>query len=140
MNNRKIALLAIPVFAAIMIGATVTPVYAPGVVIDIKPGGEPNSINPDGKGVIPVAILGSDTFDVTQIDVSTLDFEGAAPTHNAGGHLVDVNDDGFLDLVSHYRTQETGITEGQTEACLTGETLDGTPFEGCDDITTVPTD
>jgi uncharacterized protein YegL len=114
--------------------------------IDIKPGSFPNSINVmKKKGVIPVAVLGSETFDVTTIDVTTLRFgPNKVPTAHdltlprvGARHYKDVNYDGWLDLVSHYSTPLTGLMPGMTHACLYGET-NGLDFIGCDSIRTVP--
>jgi hypothetical protein len=102
--------------------------------LDIKPGSYPNSINTKSKGVISVALLGTDTFDVTTVDVTTLRFgpSDALPAHNLtdaevyAEHLQDVNYDGYIDLVSHYRTKQTGIAVGQILAELDydGSTVD----------------
>jgi hypothetical protein len=108
--------------------------------IDIRPGSDINTINPASRGVVAVAILGSEDFDVGDIDVTTLAFGPfyAPPEHAVGGQHKDVNADGFPDLLAHFRTEETGIEFGDTAACLSGETLDGQLFEGCDAIQTVP--
>ncbi len=132
--------------------------YPIPVSIEIKPGSDPNSINPKSNGVVPVAILGSATFDVADVDVTTLAFgpAGVSPRHDltdpdvvfehtheevcdeSGENCVweelDVNGDGFADLVSHYRQKETGLAPGNTEACITGSTLGGVPIEGCDAV------
>jgi N-acetylneuraminic acid mutarotase len=108
------------------------------IAIDIKPGTFPNSINPRAKGVIPVAILTTDTFDATAVDPTTVRFgpngTEAAPVQSA---LEDVDGDGDTDMILHFKTQDTGIVCGDTSASLTGETFDGQAIEGSDSIKTV---
>ena len=115
--------------------------------LDIKPESDLNVINPVSPGLIPVAVLGSADLTARDIDVTTLALGPlAAPlAHSKGPHFsddvdepYDFNDDGFDDVLAHFRTEETGIAFGDTEACVAGELLDGMPFEGCDGITTVP--
>jgi hypothetical protein len=126
--------------------AVVPGASAIGIEVDVKPDGTPNSINPLEEGVIPVAILGSETFDVLTLDESTLRFGTfeASPVHDLmdptdfSGHLEDVNGDEIPDLVTHFRTGETGIEFGEIIACLSGTTRGGSPFRGCDSIRTVP--
>ena len=73
-------------------------------------------------------------------DVAIVGFgpAGALPIHRKLGHLEDVNDDGITDLVTHYRAEGSGVSAGDTEACVTGETFDGVPFASCDVVSTVP--
>jgi hypothetical protein len=40
--------------------------------LDIKPGSCPNPLNRNSNGVLPVALLGTDTFDVTLVDLASI--------------------------------------------------------------------
>jgi len=108
------------------------------VNIDIKPGSDLNPINPSSKGVIPVAVLTTDTFDAMTLDPDTITFgpDGAELAHPPG-HVEDLDGDGDLDFLLHFRTQETGIQCVDTEVSLWGETLNGMSIEGSDSIVTV---
>jgi hypothetical protein len=105
------------------------------VDIDIKPGGHRNPINLRSNGNIPVAILTSDTFDATQVNWETVRFglSGATERHQRV-HVKDADYDGDMDAVLHFKTRDTGILCGDTEASLTGETFNGEEFTGSDVI------
>jgi hypothetical protein len=113
------------------------------VSIDVKPGSDTNPITLGSNGVVPVAVLSSDTFDASKVDPSSVCFGDAevpaerdcSEAHGTG-HSADVNTDGKLDLLLHFETQQTGIDAGDTSACLTGRTVDGSSIEGCDSIVT----
>lgn len=106
-------------------------------VIDVRPDSSENPVNPGSNGVLPVALLGSESFDVMNVDPSSLALGvNAAPA--VGSEYADANGDGWMDLVAHYSTPETGTAYGDTSICLTGTTMDGVPLAGCDTIRTVP--
>jgi len=115
------------------------------VQIDIRPGTFPNPVNLRAHGVLPVAILSSPTFDALWADPATLDLAGATVAYGgheeerAFAHPEDVNDDGLVDLVVHFRIQDLDpgqLTDGV--AYLSGATFDGREFLASDEIELVP--
>ncbi len=122
------------------------------VPVDIKPGSYPNSVNPYAGGVVPVAILGSVDFDVTQIDRYTLRFGSLEVNSRGNGilqcSLTDVSGDfstwptgapdGYDDLVCQFALDPTLWVPENGTASVTGNLLNGTSFIGSDSIRIVP--
>ena len=117
--------------------------------LDIKPGSDPNSVNLKSKGVLPVAILSTDEFDVSDINVTTLLFgdpllldDGGTPASPLRYAFEDVSDDGLLDLTLKFSMRDLvgydALGPDTIEGLLTGELFDGTPIEGLDSIRIVP--
>ena len=122
------------------------------VYVDIKPGGCPNSLNLGSRGVLPVAILGTDDFDVGDVDFGSVRLVGVAPLRSSFEDVAtpftgittldpnachDLEGDGFLDLSLKFGTQEIVTALGALPACvlqltLTGNLVDGTPIHGYD--------
>lgn len=127
--------------------------------VDVKPGSWPNPLNLKSKGVLPVAVCGTEDFDVTTIDPTTIRLtiegveEGVMPLRwsyedvatpytgePGGGHAL--GGDGYLDLTLKFDTQDLvntlGLSDfkGQTiPLILTGnlkEEFSGTQIKGQD--------
>ena len=134
--------------------------------LDIQPGTCPNPVNvvmfdwyldeKGAKSVLPAAILGSETIDVTEIDVSTVLLEGIPPARHEyedvgapdgrADCVCNENVDGYMDLTMKFNRQQLagailamdlGDKQVGDELTLTatGMLLDGTPFEVTDCIT-----
>ena len=75
------------------------------------------------------------TIDATTIDPQSVKFGPAQiDEYHQAAHLEDVDNDQDLDLVLHFKISQSGLSESDTEACLSGETFDGIPILGCDQI------
>jgi len=122
------------------------------VGVDIKPGSCPNPLNVKSRGVLPVAILGSEDFDVNTIDIASIRLAGIAPIRSSfedvAAPLSDANEcecskegpDGFLDLTLKFETQKILEAIGEVDhgdelvLALTGVLSDETPVNGSDCI------
>ena len=119
--------------------------------VDIKPGSCPNPLNVKSQGVLPVAILGTEDLDVTDIDVATVSLAGVAPIRfdyedvatPFEGELCDCHEDGpdgYFDLTLKFDTQEIVTALGDVEdgeylpLTLSATLVDGTVLEGSDCI------
>jgi len=111
------------------------------VGIDIKPGNDANPVNLRSKGVLPVAILGAEDFDVHEIDLLSLELAGAEPRTrgNSGkiGLFKDVNNDSQTDLVLHFNMRDLKVAAQATELVLEGFLNDGTVLTGGDSATII---
>jgi hypothetical protein len=131
------------------------------VAVDIKPSSCPNPLNPKSKGVLPLAVLGSEDFDVSNIDPASIRLkydllgEGVAPLRSSyedvatpvvDGNECDCNTagpDGYTDLTVKFDTQLVLAAIGDVnrgdvlQLDLTGALNDGTPIEGTDCIVVV---
>ncbi len=104
-----------------------------GIDVDIKPGSDPNCINPNGGGRVAVAILSSPEFDIHDVDVGTVTLEGVVPVKWADNK--DVGGDPTADLVFHFDTRDlsdAGLLVDGAVLELTGLTVVGEPIAGSD--------
>ena len=125
------------------------------VNLDIHPNSCPNPLSPNSKGLLPVSINGSEDFDVTEIDLSTVTLEGVSPVNSSiedVSTFFEVNleepldpyscttleGDGYNDLTLKFDYEELRsvlgeLTRGDVFTLqISGQLNDGTEFIGND--------
>ena len=111
------------------------------VDLDIRPGNAVNRIDPESDARVPVAILSSINqappgfFDTATVNPLSVRFGGAgreiAPLRF---QKRDVDADGDLDLLFHFRSRDVGFDCTDVTATLRGETFGGNVIQGTDAV------
>jgi hypothetical protein len=111
--------------------------------IDVKPGSSENSYSSQRTGPISVVIFGSETLNVTQIDVSSLRLK--APVINVGRRVIKrsvqyqyFDSDSHMDLVVAFHDSDSRVSIGSDRAQLSGKLIHGVSIAGSDSICIVP--
>ncbi|MEA2000366.1 MAG: hypothetical protein U9N84_00545, partial [Actinomycetota bacterium] len=124
--------------------------------VDIKPTSCPNPFNVGKAGVMPIAILGTGDFDVTQIDPASVMLEGVAPLRWAYEDVAtpfepylgktyaddchEYGPDGYMDLTLKFDALELTAALGEVAdgevlvLTVSGFLMDGIPIVGEDVI------
>ena len=116
------------------------------VGLDILPSDDPNNftVNLRSKGRLPMAILGSESLDVTEIDVDSISIAGVLfPVKTPS--VCDESGDGIPDLVIHVSRRDLIMALGLdamdpdtvVPIAVEGLLLNGREFSGMDNITLV---
>jgi hypothetical protein len=97
------------------------------VAIEIGLGAPPKLINLRSHATVAAAVLGSATFAVGRIDVTTVTVAGAPAGRSA---VRDVNGDGRPDLVLQANASAMQLAPGDAQGAIEGNTRDGLYFRG----------
>lgn len=116
------------------ISGITTPGAVKQINIEVKPGNnELPPLNPRSRGKIPVAIMGAAAFDVSTIKQETVSFGASGNEQSLSKcqpEVLDLNGDGYTDLLCHFENSVAGFQSGDIEGVLKGETDEGIHFEG----------
>lgn len=116
------------------------------VAIIAVDGFDPSTVDVNSVLFAGAGLATPDAFHLEDIDDDD-DYDADGDGDNNDGDDGDDDDEcdddgdgvsGDLDLLMHFRTQETNIQPGDVEACLTGVSTQIGAFQGCDSVRIVP--